>query len=175
MKEKQPIMWHIEDNLALNHGRKEQLNIKRPFENPIKTTKKPADLVFFHLLTNVTTGSLSEQGWMKTTNLISYGGRTALIDRYFLYTKEALPNKALKQNRNWPISNDHCFQRVVLDNVFGGAWYDFVPAPAYQHLTERHLQKAVALCEAILDGSADIFALNRASLHWRKKQLTLDV
>lgn len=51
----------------------------------------------------------------------------------------------------------------------GGVWYDHVARPAYRNLTATQAVAAVALCEAVLDGSEDVSALNRQSLRWRGK------
>ncbi|MEL7099326.1 MAG: hypothetical protein AAGM84_10905 [Pseudomonadota bacterium] len=71
--------------------------------------------------------------------------------------------------RGWPVVNDHCFQRIVLDHVAGGVWYDHIARPAYKHLTEDQAARAVALSEDIIAARADLAALNRQSLRWRGK------
>ena len=77
---------------------------------------------------------------------------------------------ARTSHMHWPIRNNHCFQRVVLDAVCGGVWYDYVPQPAYKHLTQDQAAKAVELCEAILSGVTDLGVLNQQSLAWRGKR-----
>ena len=52
----------------------------------------------------------------------------------------------------WPVSEDHCFQRIVLDNVCGGVWYEHLDRPAYKHLTKDQAQRAVEICRDIADG-----------------------
>jgi hypothetical protein len=70
--------------------------------------------------------------------------------------------------RGWPVSRDHCFQRILLDNAVGGCWYDHIAGrPAYAHAPAETLTQAVALGEAALRGDADLAALNRRSLAWR--------
>ena len=54
--------------------------------------------------------------------------RGALVARWFALTRERLP--ALARERDWPVSEDHCFMRILLDNACGGVWRDFVKAPA---------------------------------------------
>ena len=59
-------------------------------------------------------------------------------------TRETLP--ALARARGWPVSADHCFQRILLDNAVGGRWYDAVTArPAYRHIAIEALAHAIAL------------------------------
>jgi len=58
---------------------------------------------------------------------------------------------------------------VLLDNAFGGRWYDHVSArPAYRAVSADALGRAVALGEAALAGTADLPTLNRRSLAWRR-------
>ncbi|MEL7319350.1 MAG: GCN5-related N-acetyltransferase [Pseudomonadota bacterium] len=92
------------------------------------------------------------------------------MERWFALTRERLP--ALARTRDWPVSEDHCFMRILLDNACGGVWRDFVKAPAYRHAPLEVLERAVALGEAVERGEADVWALNARSLEWRKKDLS---
>ena len=89
------------------------------------------------------------------------------VSRYLHLTRDEMPRAA--QGRGWPVVNDHCFQRIVLDNLCGGVWYDHLDRPAYRHLSAGQARAAVRLCEGIMDGVADLAALNRNSLRWRGK------
>jgi hypothetical protein len=96
--------------------------------------------------------------------------RTVLEQRWLHLTRHTLP--ALAAARGWPVRHDHCFARILLDQVCGGCWYDHVPArPAYKHLTPDQLAAAVALAESVAASTADLHALNRASLAWRAKRV----
>ncbi|MEM8576804.1 MAG: hypothetical protein AAGF60_03050 [Pseudomonadota bacterium] len=75
----------------------------------------------------------------------------------------------LARARGWPVENDHCFQRIVLDHVTGGVWYDHIAKPAYKNLTPDQARRAAALAEDIVAGRADLSALNAQSLVWRGK------
>ncbi len=92
-----------------------------------------------------------------------------LIDTYLHLTKKVLPQLARGDEHNWPVSEDHCFQRIVLDTICGGVWYDHLSRPAYKHLTNDQAQRAVHLCKSILAGQADLHELNQQSLAWRGK------
>lgn len=94
--------------------------------------------------------------------------RDALIARYRDLTGRVMPDLA-RAGRDWPVVNDHCFQRIVLDHVSGGVWYDHIAKPAYKHLTRDQAAEAVALSEQIIAGRADLRALNAQSLRWRGK------
>ena len=80
---------------------------------------------------------------------------------------EELPRAA--RRADWHIQEDHCFARVVLDNVFGDAWYDHVNGrPVYEHLSPAELTVAVDLADRMLEaGRPAVEALNRNSLRWR--------
>jgi hypothetical protein len=69
----------------------------------------------------------------------------------------------------WPVHNDHCFQRIVLDTICCGVWYDYIARPAYKNMTFEQAQRAVQICELIVIGRADLPELNQMSLTWRGK------
>ena len=102
--------------------------------------------------------------------------KDTLIDTYMHLTKEVLPSLARSDRKNWPVSEDHCFQRIVLDTICGGVWYEHLDRPAYKHLTNNQAQRAVGLCRDIADGRVDLKQLNQQSLIWRGKwpSLTAD-
>ena len=91
------------------------------------------------------------------------------LEAHWLHlTRVLLPGAA--ETRGWPVRLDHCFQRILLDNVFEGHWCDHVPRrPAYRHCDQSALVRAVTLGEAVLAGAADLHELNRRSLRWRGK------
>ncbi|MFK7765285.1 MAG: hypothetical protein AB8B62_18625 [Roseobacter sp.] len=80
-----------------------------------------------------------------------------------------MPKLARTTHEHWPVRNDHCFQRIVLDTVCGGVWYDHLNRPAYKNLTFQQVEQAVRLCDQIIAGNADLVALNAQSLVWRGK------
>ena len=98
-------------------------------------------------------------------------GRAALETDWLHLTRVTLP--ALAASRGWPIRNDHCFQRVLLDAACGGRWLDHVTGrPAYKMIDDDRLATAVSLAQAVASRSADLAALNRQSLRWRGKRPT---
>ncbi|MEL7254826.1 MAG: hypothetical protein AAFZ04_07580 [Pseudomonadota bacterium] len=98
--------------------------------------------------------------------------REEAIARYLHLSKDVMPTMARNPDRAWPVVNDHCFQRIVLDAVSGGVWYDHIARPAYRNMTKEQAEKAVTLCEGIIAGTEDIVALNRQSLIFRGKLKT---
>ncbi|MEL6451633.1 MAG: hypothetical protein AAFQ19_10255 [Pseudomonadota bacterium] len=97
-----------------------------------------------------------------------------LIARYRHLTGTVLPDMAQTAPGAWPVRFDHCFQRIVLDAVCGGVWYDHIARPAYRHLTYAQAADAVALSEALIAGRADITALNQASLRHRAARQVIE-
>ena len=90
------------------------------------------------------------------------------VETYLDLTRRVLPEAARTTRRDWPIHNDHCFQRVVLDTITGGVWYDHIKKPAYRNMTDLQAKAAVALSRDILSGKADLRALNDQSKRWRR-------
>ena len=84
-------------------------------------------------------------------------------------TKVEMPRMVREGGTDWPVVNDHCFQRIVLDAVCEGVWYDHIPRPAYKHMTEEQARAAAHLCDEIVAGRADLSDLNRQSLMFRGK------
>ena len=60
-----------------------------------------------------------------------------IIQVYIHLTKEVLPSIAKKKSPDWPVYEDHCFQRIVLDTICGGVWYEHLKRPAYMNLTNE--------------------------------------
>ena len=92
-----------------------------------------------------------------------------LVSRYIVLTKEVMPHLARTSHKHWPVSNDHCFQRIVLDAVCGGVWYNHLLRLAYKNLNYDQAANAVKLCNDIISGDADLIVLNKQSLRWRGK------
>lgn len=90
---------------------------------------------------------------------------------YLALTNQVLPHQA--QQRRFPVQYNHCFQRIVLDNLFGCCWYEALNrenGPAYKQLTEAQLEQAIALAEAMINQPDEYtHHLNHNSLHWRQK------
>ena len=93
-----------------------------------------------------------------------------LVNTYLHLTREVLPSLARSSRQDWPVREDHCFQRIVLDTICDGVWYEHVDRPAYKNLTNDEAQRAVDLCYEIAEGRADLLQLNNQSLIWRGKR-----
>ena len=95
--------------------------------------------------------------------------RWNLVEAYLHLTKQVLPALAQSDGQDWPVREDHCFQRIILDTICGGAWYAHLNRPAYKNLTHDQAQRAVDLCREIAKGHADLQKLKNQSLIWRGK------
>jgi hypothetical protein len=95
---------------------------------------------------------------------------TRLRERYQRVVTEELPDAA--QNSDWPVQDDHCFARIVLDNTFGDEWYDHVDGrPAYEHMSPTELETAVEIATDMLTvGRPLVERLNGNSLRWREER-----
>jgi hypothetical protein len=94
--------------------------------------------------------------------------REELERRWLALTREVMP--AAAKSRDWPVRFDHCFQRILLDNAAGRVWYEVVEKrPAYAHAPEELLRGALQLGQEVMEGRADLHALNRESLRMRGK------
>ena len=96
--------------------------------------------------------------------------RWNLVEAYLHLTKEVLPALAQSGGHDWPVCEDHCFQRIILDTICGDVWYAHLDRPAYKNLTHDQAQRAVDLCRKIAKGRADLQQLNNQSLIWRRKR-----
>ena len=71
----------------------------------------------------------------------------------------------------YPIRFNHCFLRVVYDNLVGNKWQRVLTGkqPAIHQLTEEQLRRAIEIGEAITAEAGVCRALNEQSLGWRGK------
>jgi hypothetical protein len=121
------------------------------------------------LIRGPTSVCLGESGTPGQARGDGVDSRPTLEAAWLHLTRVTLP--ALAGSRDWPVSADHCFQRILLDHAVGGRWYDHVTRrPAYAHIAPEALARAVTLGEAVASGEADLHALNRQSLTWRGKR-----
>lgn len=96
--------------------------------------------------------------------------RQILEQWYLLLTREKLPQQA--QVEQWPIQQDHCLQRVVLDNLFQDCWYNHLKRskPAYRQLDNLQLGQALLLLYRMeQEGEPLVAVLNVSSLTFRGK------
>ena len=99
-----------------------------------------------------------------------------LRQRYLELINQELPAQA--KQRQFPVALNHCFARIILDNLFNCCWYEAIDrkkGAAYKQLSMEQLQQAIKIAEAIIDNSDSyIDRLNQNSLRWRNKVSTGD-
>ena len=96
--------------------------------------------------------------------------RYDLQNRYLDLTRVILPS--FGRTRNWVVQEDHCFMRIVLDQVFADCWYHHLDRRlrAYKQLNDTQLAQAVAIAEHMCQADAETIAqMNNQSLEWRDK------
>ncbi|MEO0769659.1 MAG: hypothetical protein AAFY72_09525 [Cyanobacteria bacterium J06649_4] len=94
---------------------------------------------------------------------------SALRQQYLALINEQLPEKA--KHTNMPVRFNHCFGRIVLDNLFQDCWYNHLSRKqaAYKQLNELQLRQAIALATEMLHDPQTAIELNHKSLVWRNK------
>lgn len=82
---------------------------------------------------------------------------------------EAFP--AAARGGGYPIRFNHCFLRVVYDNLFGARWNTVLPPgkPAIHQLTEEQLEQAIEIGEEVIADADVCRRLNEQSLRYRGK------
>ncbi|OYR54847.1 hypothetical protein DJ71_27135 [Halorubrum sp. E3] len=95
---------------------------------------------------------------------------SALRERYRRVVETELPQEARSQG-SWPIEDDHCFARVVLDNLYQDRWDAHIEKrPAYKQLSPSELRDAIRIAEQLLETGAPLVdELNQRSLEWRRE------
>jgi acyl carrier protein phosphodiesterase len=80
---------------------------------------------------------------------------------------------SIAKAKQWKIKHNHCFARIVLDNIFNDCWYDHLDKtkPAYKQLNKDHLLKAFNIINLILLDDEVINQLNNNSLRYRNKHI----
>ncbi|KAK6379026.1 hypothetical protein LTS17_006729 [Exophiala oligosperma] len=72
----------------------------------------------------------------------------------------------------WPVTLDHCFARIILDNTIGNGekqWDKVIAKPAIRNMTEQQFRDAISLGEDIQKGKIDLCDLDEISLRCRGK------
>lgn len=95
-------------------------------------------------------------------------GKTTLIERYLDLVNNRLP--AAAKHGGYPVRFNHCFARIILDAVCGCEWYQVLERPAYKHLTNEQLKRAIAIGQEFLTNPQACCAANQTSLKYRGKQ-----
>jgi hypothetical protein len=89
-----------------------------------------------------------------------------LVERY-----KQLLNEILPASFTQPVRHNHCFNRIVLDWLFGDVWYNHLDRSktAIRQLDDIQLQKTINRMEQWLQQPEVLFGDNVKSLIYRKK------
>ena len=91
--------------------------------------------------------------------------------KYLQLVNRELPAQA--KQRQFPVRFNHCFARIILDNLFQRCWYEAIDrqqGAAYKQLSVEQLYQAIDIAEAIIERpDSYIQQLNQNSLRWREK------
>ena len=91
-----------------------------------------------------------------------------------LYSK-TLPQLAKQRDpaqSRWPVTLDHCFARIILDNTVGQGsqqWDQMIKKPAVKTMSAAQLEDAIELGKKIQNGEMDLQELDQISLMCRGK------
>lgn len=85
------------------------------------------------------------------------------------HLQDAAANPPLKPS--WPVHNDHCFARIILDKTIGvdAPWTTKIKSPAYKNMSREQLTACIELGQKILDGEVNLVELDDESLAIRGK------
>ena len=101
--------------------------------------------------------------------------QTALQARWTELYSNTLPSLARARDSaqpKWPVTLDHCFARIILDNTVGEGrerWEKRLKKPAMRHMSADQLNAVIELAEKIRKGEVDLVALDMQSLEARGK------
>lgn len=90
-----------------------------------------------------------------------------LTEQYLDLVNRQLPRAALQ--RRYPVRANHCFARIILDNLFQDVWYRHLAKPAYKNMNGEQLRAAIALGQQYLQDPQSCFIANANSLRLRQK------
>jgi hypothetical protein len=92
--------------------------------------------------------------------------KAQLQEEYLQYINQILPE--ISKSGVYPVIHNHCWARIVLDNICGKVWYDVIAKPAYKNLSEVQLEQAIAMTKQIVGNPEYAHDLNSRSLQIRR-------
>lgn len=87
----------------------------------------------------------------------------------FLKQVDLLVEKAQHETGLYPVSQDHCFMRIIYDNVVKDKWQNVVQAPAIHNLSDEQLEDALFYAQLMYEQPFACGMLNKLSLYYRGK------
>lgn len=79
-----------------------------------------------------------------------------------------LINERLPSEIDYPVKNNHCFARIILDYISGCKWDTKLTKPGYKQLTEAQLFLAVTRMKRWITNRNTLIADNIQSLKYRQ-------
>jgi len=143
---------------------------------PTESTSRGRCYLLTHFDQDAETGKLylafSETEYIQVLPLPAQQGLSATTlfrQEYLFLTNEVLPDLGVEND--WPIHENHCFQRILLDHLFQDCWYHHLqkgPVPAYRQLDLQQLGHLLRSTHQMCwMGRPEIAQQNQQSLHWR--------
>ncbi|CAH0999992.1 hypothetical protein LEM8419_01205 [Neolewinella maritima] len=96
-------------------------------------------------------------------------GIEALKEQLRAQANQTFPTVARRDG--YPIVMNHCFLRVVYDNLFQRKWQEVLDPkkPAIHQLSETQLRRAIELGNEVVADRSACEMMNMRSLEWRGK------
>lgn len=88
--------------------------------------------------------------------------------QYLHYINVVLPSIS-SNNKKYPVHLNHCWARIILDNICNDKWSNVLSKPAYKSLNKHMLERAIKMAEGIIESSDLAVYLNNRSLGFRNK------
>ena len=88
----------------------------------------------------------------------------------FLYQVNIILPELARQTGKYPIMFNHCWCRILYDNLVGQCWYacfDTTKGPAYKQLSCQQLNILLGWIEAMKENPNLVKLMNNNSLRWR--------
>ena len=87
------------------------------------------------------------------------------IEKLKHLVNKVYPEQAKREG--WPVFENHCFLRIVYDNLFEDCWYKHLDRkkPVLNQLSADQLKKALEIAESL---PSKIHVLNNKSIRFRR-------
>lgn len=91
-----------------------------------------------------------------------------LRNEYLHYINVLLPSIS-SNNKQYPVHLNHCWARIILDNICDDKWSNVLTKPAYKNLNKHMLERAISIAKSLVNSSDLAIYLNNRSLKFRNK------
>ncbi len=157
-------------------NREGQVGLEVLYRKPTESTSRGLCFLLTHFDRDSETGKIylaySDTDYIQVLPLPTdqiLAATTLYRQEYLFLTNDLLPG--LSKENDWPIHENHCFQRVLLDHLFQDCWYQHVPkgpTPAYRQLNLTQLGHLLRSTHQMCWMSrAEVTRQNNQSLQWR--------